>query len=41
MILLKNPKYNGYHRGLALIVYKVFDKRTFSVAAMLANKSAV
>ena len=23
----KNPKYDGYHRGLAPLVYKVFDKK--------------
>ena len=26
--IAKNPKYDEYHRGLALIVYKFFDKRT-------------
>ena len=24
----KNPKYDGYQRGLASIVYKCFDKKT-------------
>ena len=24
----ENPKYNGYQRGLAYMVYKVFDKKT-------------
>ena len=24
----KNPKYDGYHRGLASMVYKFFDKRS-------------
>ena len=23
----KNPKYDGYHRGLASMVYKLFDKK--------------
>ena len=26
--IAKNPKYDEYHRGLALIVYEFFDKRT-------------
>ena len=26
--IAKNPKYDEYHCGLALIVYKFFDKRT-------------
>ena len=25
--IAKNPKYDGYQRGLASIVYKLFDKR--------------
>ena len=25
--IAKNPKYDGYQRGLALMVYKFFDKR--------------
>ena len=24
----KNPKYDGYQRGLASIVYKIFDKKS-------------
>ena len=24
----KNPKYDGYQRGLASVVYKFFDKKT-------------
>ena len=26
--IAKNPKYDGYQRGLLLIVYKLFDKKT-------------
>ena len=26
--IAKNPKYNGYQRGLALVVYKCFDKKS-------------
>ena len=26
--IAKNPKYEGYQRGLASIVYKFFDKKT-------------
>ena len=26
--IAKNPKYDGYQRGLASIVYKFFDKKT-------------
>ena len=35
----KNPKYNGYQRGLASMVYKFFDKKTKGNAFRLANKS--
>ena len=28
----KNPKYNGYQRGLALMVYKFFDKKSALLA---------
>ena len=39
--IAKNPKYDGYQRGLASIVYKFFDKKaTGSCVATLANKSA-
>ena len=27
--IAKNPKYDGYQRGFALMVYKFFDKKTF------------
>ena len=26
--IAKNPKYDGYHRGLASMVFKLFDKKT-------------
>ena len=26
---VKNPKYDGFQRGLASIVYKFFDKKNF------------
>ena len=26
--IAKNPKYDGYQHGLALMVYKFFDKKT-------------
>ena len=34
--IAKNPKYDGYQRGLASMVYKFFDKKS----ASLADKSA-
>ena len=38
----KDPKYDGYQRGLASMVYKFFDKKTIgSGVTMLANKSAI
>ena len=33
--IAKNPKYDGYQRGLALLIYKFPDKKT----ALLADKS--
>ena len=35
--IAKNWKYDGYQRGIALMVYKVFDKRS---AVMHGNNSA-
>ena len=35
-IIAKNPKYNGYQRGLASMVYKFSNKKS----ASLADKSA-
>ena len=39
--IAKNPKYDGYQRGLASIIYKSFDKKISGSAATLTNKSAV
>ena len=30
--IAKNPKYNGYQRGLASMLYKFFDQNTASFA---------
>ena len=40
--IVSDPKYDGYQRGLASMVYKFFDKKSSGsgVAASLANKSA-
>ena len=37
--IAKDPKYNGYQRGLASMVYKFFDKKTKGSGVTLANKS--
>ena len=38
--IAKDPKYDGYQRGLASMVYKFFDKKSKgSGVATLANKS--
>ena len=40
--IAKDPKYDGYQRGLASMVYKFFDKKTkVSGVTTLANKSAI
>ena len=40
--IAKNPKYDGYQRELASMVYKFFDKKTKgSGVTTLANKSAI
>ena len=40
--IANNPKYDGYQRGLASMVYKCFDKKTAgSGATALANKSTI
>ena len=39
--IAKNPKYDGYHRGLDSMVYKFFDKKTKGSGGTLANKSAI
>ena len=40
--IVSNPKYDGYQRGLASMVYKFFDKKSegSGIFALLANKSA-
>ena len=37
--IAKNPKYDGYQRGLASMVYKFFDKKTKGSGVTFANKS--
>ena len=37
--IAKNPKYDGYQRGLASMVYKLFDKKFASVADKSASGS--
>ena len=39
--IAKNPKYDGYQRGLASMAYKFFHKKTKGSGVTLANKSAV
>ena len=40
--IAKNPKYDGYQRGLASMVYKFFDKKSKGGGVTtLANKSAI
>ena len=40
--IASNPKYDGYERGLASMVYKFFDKKsTGGGVTTLANKSAL
>ena len=39
--IAKNIKFDGYQRGLALMVYKFFDKKSYCGATTLANKSGV
>ena len=40
--IAKDPKYDGYQRGLASMVYKFFDKKTAgSGVTKLANKFAI
>ena len=39
--IAKNPKYDGYQRGLAAMVYKLFDKKTSGGAiknGIISNK---
>ena len=39
--IAKNPKYDGYQRGLASAIDKFFDKKTKGSGVTLANKSAI
>ena len=39
--IAKNPKYDGYQRGLVSMGYKFFDKKTKGGGVTLANKSAI
>ena len=41
--IARNQNYDGYQKGLALMVYKFFDKKSVSGSdvATLANKSAI
>ena len=37
--IAKNPKYDEYQRGLASMVYKIFDKKTKDSGVTIVNKS--
>ena len=37
----KDPKYDGYQRGLGSMVYRFFDKKSKGSGVTLANKSAI
>ena len=39
--IAKDPKYDGYQRGLASMDYRFFEKKTKGTGATLANKSAI
>ena len=39
--IAKNPKYDGYQRGFASMVYNFFDKKTKGSGVTLAKKSAI
>ena len=39
--IAKDPKYNGYQRGLASMVYKFFDKKSASLADKYTKGSGV
>ena len=39
--IAENPKYDAYQRGLASMVYKIFDRKTKGSGVTLANKSAI
>ena len=36
--ITKNLKYDGYQRGLDLMVYKIFDKKSFLKRKILQTK---
>ena len=35
--IAKNPKYDGYQRGLASMIYKFFDEQIYGGVAMLGQ----
>ena len=37
--ITKNLKYDGYQRGLDLMVYKIFDKKSFLKRKILQTKN--
>ena len=39
--IAKNPKYDGYQRGLASVVHNFFDKKKSGAAAMLARSETL
>ena len=39
--IAKNPKYDGYQRGLASMVYKFFDKKAASLLDKSVSSSGV
>ena len=39
--IAKNPKYGGYQRGLASMVYKFFDKKSASLPDISVSGSGV
>ena len=39
--IVKNPKYDGYQRGLASMVYKFFDKKSASLPGKSISGSGV
>ena len=39
--IASNPKYDGYERGLALMVYKFFDIKSASLADKAVNESGI
>ena len=36
--IAKNPKYDGYQRGLASMVYKFFDKKSKEAGLLIIKK---